>query len=267
VDGNQTPRVQSDGSESWCLHGPAFHGNGANCCPLSGYWGKYRNPPGTYNTSPWSMVKVLAGGYYPYRTSLRFGIEYYGSCMVYSGGIFYYGTDKPAMVLTDSVDVGSPDSEQAHGYRATGETWKGSLTSQYEGDRNDQVSDDGRSFSGASEFTVKVAADNKGVCLRRRFDQKNPCQRARVSVDGKPVAERNWYQAWHNPYRQWREDDFDIPAGYTAGKQSVRIKIECIPLPEGKREYANQPRKGVTDDITHKDEWNECYYWVFSNTR
>jgi hypothetical protein len=261
VDGNQSPRVQSDGSESWILYGPAFPGPGAGnvkgaaySCPVSGYWGQ---------TSPWSMTRLLAGGYYPYRTRFRFGIEHYtGSGGIYSGAVYYYGTDEPAMALTDVVDVGSLHSEKAHDYKVAGETRKGFLVSQYEGDWNIHSGDDGRSFSGSSEFTVKIAPENRGIRLRRKFDQANPGQRARVSVDGKPVAERNWYEPWQNSYLRWGEDEFDVPAGYTAGKSSVRIKIECIPLPEGRREYLDRK-----EAIPRVDEWNECRYWVFSHTR
>ena len=107
VDGNRSPRVQSDGSESWILFGPSFRGTGAYSCPLSGFWGKQ---------TPWSMTRLLAGGYYPFRTRLRFGIEYNGDNLwpgyVYSGAVFYYGTDKPAMVQTDMLDVGNRSSEK-----------------------------------------------------------------------------------------------------------------------------------------------------------
>ena len=56
VDGNRSPRVQSDGSESWVLFGPSFRGHGAYSCPMSGFWGKY---------SPWSMTRLLAGDTIP----------------------------------------------------------------------------------------------------------------------------------------------------------------------------------------------------------
>jgi hypothetical protein len=243
VDGNRSPRVQSDGSESWILFGPSFRGRGAYSCPMSGFWGKY---------SPWSMTRLLAGGYYPFCTGVRFGIEYNGDNLwpgyIYSGAVFYYGTDEPAMVQTDMLDVGNSRSEKDHDYRVTGETWHGSLTSQYEGEEQSPGDDDGRSFTGSSEFTVKITPDNKGIRLRRKYDQRNPCQRARVSVDGNPVAERNWYQP------------------------------ECIPLPQGKREYTYCNVRGrgqspwpkavpISETIARTDEWNEYRYWVFSHTR
>ena len=273
VDGNRSPRVQSDGSESWVLFGPSFRGHGAYSCPMSGFWGTY---------SPWSMTRLLAGGYYPFRTGLRFGIEYNGDNLwpgyVYSGAVFYYGTDEPAMVLTDVLDVADRRSEQEHGYQVTGATWTGCLTAQYEGEEHSATTHRGRSFTGSSAFTVKVAANNKGVRLRRQHDQANPCQRARVFVDGKPVVERNWYQPWQNSYRRWGEDEFDIPTSYTAGKSSVRIEIHCLPLPDGARQYAYINVKGrgkdpwpadvpISDAIRRTNEWNEYRYWVFSHTR
>ena len=72
--------------------------------------------------------------------------------------MFYYGTDEPAMVLTDSLDVGDPRSEKEHDYRVSGETWTGSLTAQYEGEEHSPTDDHGRSFTGSSAFTVKIDA-------------------------------------------------------------------------------------------------------------
>jgi hypothetical protein len=273
VDGNRSPRVQSDGSESWAVFGPSFRGRGAYSCPMSGFWGRY---------SPWSMTRLLAGGYYPFRTGLRFGIEYNGDNLwpgyVYSGAVFYYGTDQPAMVLTDSLAVGDPRSEKQHAYRVTGVTWTGYLTAQYEGEEHSPTNGHGRSFTGSSAFTVKIDARNKGIRLRRQYDQANPCQRARVSVDGQPVVERNWYQPWQNSYRRWGEDEFDVPARYTAGKSSVRIRVECLPLPDGPRRYSYINVKGrgqhpwpkevpAADAVPRANEWNEYHYWVFSHTR
>ena len=44
-----------------------------------------------------------------------------------------------------------------------------------------------------------------------------------------------------------------IQAKYTAGKSSVRVKIVCIPLPEGKREYTYCNVRGRWQDPWPKD--------------
>ena len=273
VDGNRSPRVQSDGSESWILFGPSFRGNGDYSCPMSGFWGKY---------SPWSMTRLLAGGYYPFRTGVRFGIEYNGDNLwpgyVYSGAVFYYGTDEPAMVQTDMLDVGNSRSEKSHDYRVSGETWHGSLTSQYEGEERSPSGDDGRSFAGSSEFTVKITPDNKGIRLRRKYDQRNPCQRARVSVDGKAVAERNSVPTLAELLSAMGRGRVRHPgpvhSGQIVGPHQDRVHSAAggqarIHLLQRQGSWAISLAQGRSNlrDNRGADEWNEYRYWVFSHTR
>jgi hypothetical protein len=59
------------------------------------------------------------------------------------------------------------------------------------------------------------------------------------------VKERTWYNADNNPYKRWLDDELDIPAAYTQGKDRLRIKIECV-------------------SATPVVEWNEFCYSVFS---
>ena len=82
--------------------------------------------------------------------------------------------------------------------------------------------------------------------LRRRSDQQQGRQRARVFVDDVPVSERTWYFADSNPHRRWLEDDFEIPASYTKGKERIRIRLEYLP--------GGAPG------------WTEFFYWTFSHT-
>ena len=113
IDGNRSPRVESDGSESWILYGPGFrHGPQSN--PFSGYASGEKG-------IPWSMVRQLLGDYYPFESELTFDIEHGENDqndMVHSGTLFYYGQPSPGIVLTDSLDVGNEQSERAHAYRA-----------------------------------------------------------------------------------------------------------------------------------------------------
>jgi hypothetical protein len=240
IDGCGTPAVESDGSESWACYGWGFEFP-PQANPASSY-------DGTGNAT-WSMLRLLMGDCYPFRTAFRMTVE--GGSGDESGAdrrsglVFWYGEREPAMVLTDFLDVGDGDAEAGHGYQAPGSVrWE--LTTALEGEFDDiPITDHGRTLTGPSEFLIRIAPENEGILLRRRSNQARRGQRARVWVDGKLVSERFWLWADGNPNFSWIEDEFLIPAPYTRGREKVMIRIE--PVMEG----------GAMN-------WNESLYWVFS---
>lgn len=239
IDGILTPQVESDGSESYSCYGWGFP-TPPECNPFSGYDGK--------PNSPWSMVRTMLADVYPFRQSLVFGIES-GGCndqyLEHSGIVFYYGQSQAAIRLTDQIDLKDEACRVQHNLFGTlrSETM---LTSFYEGDDDDiEVSDGVVTFDGALEFTCALEKANSGLRLRRRSDQIRGRQAARVWVDGKLVQERIWYYADRNSYKRWLDDEFEIAAKYTRGKDTVRIRIE--PFDAG---------NGIT--------WNQARYQVYS---
>lgn len=245
IDGLRTPRIQSDGSESWVCYGWGF------CCPPQS------NPTGGYDSvppdSPWSQTRLLMGDWYPFAQELRFGIEAGGSndqALIHSGAIFYYGRSQAtALRLTDTLDVGDAQSEKQHDYQLSGSEQANTLTSTYEDDGTPgSLSDHGYVLTGASSFVVSIDPANQGIRLRRRSDQRDGRQRAAVYVDGRRVVARDWYFADYNPTRRWLEDEFEIPAAYTAHKRQLQIRIEPL----------------KTDGEAC---WNEYHYWVYSHLR
>jgi len=88
---------------------------------------------------------------------------------------------------------------------------------------------------------MTLVPTNAGAILRRRLDQRVANQRAGVYVDDALVGE--WYRAGGNPFHQWRDDDFMIPASYTAGKSSVQIKVQFL---------------------SSSRDWNEFHYSLYS---
>ena len=242
IDGCGTPAVQSDGSESWACYGWGFpFPPQAN--PASSYDGR--------GALEWSMLRLLLGDFYTFRKSLRMTVEG-GSgdksslaAESRSGMVFWYGEPEPAMVLTDFLDVGSPESEKRHGYKAP-KSSEWNLTSALEGEFDDvMITDTGRTLTEPSEFIVRIAPENHGVILRRRSDQSLRGQHASVYVDGKRIQERDWYYADGNTNFRWLEDEFLIPAPYTKAKQQIHIRIKPV---------TNEGRMN----------WNESLYWVFS---
>jgi hypothetical protein len=243
IDGCATPTVESDGSESWACYGWGFEFP-PQANPASSY-------DGTGNPS-WSMLRLLMGDFYPFRTSFRMTVEggwgNKSGSELRSGLVFWYGEHEPVMAQTDFVDVGNSDSETEHDYKAPDSSlWD--LTSSFEGEFDDVlITDNGRTLSGASQFIVKIEPNNNGIILRRRADQKNRNQRANVYVDGQQVSERSWMCPDGNPHFRWIEDEFFIPVSYTKGKRKISIRINPI-------------------DDGNGTNWNESLYWVFSLER
>jgi hypothetical protein len=54
-----------------------------------------------------------------------------------------------------------------------------------------------------------------------------PGETARVFVNGEAVGE--WYTPPRHARLAWLEDDFEIPAKFTAGKKQVKIRLEVAP--------------------------------------
>lgn len=109
---------------------------------------------------------------------------------------------------------------------------------------------DGRHTSGMSEFNVRLDARNVGVLLRRTLDYSYPNQTAEVFVQQGAEWKRVglWYLAGSNTCvysgprdelgkrgynvqtsnRQFRDDEFLIPARLTKGRSSIRVRVRCI---------------------------------------
>ena len=253
VDGCATPKIESDGAESWAGFG-------------WGFVGPYSSPLTCQDRlNGWMQTHDMIGECYPYcnRIDVRqenlwhnvpWGWHLYKPAEKrnYCGSVFYYGIDTPTLIETDALDVGDSNSEKAHHYNSDGNIV--SLTSRYEGCTFEdniysggfvtgELTDSGRGVKTASEFTVAISKDNEGVRLRRRSDQKMGRQRAQVFVDGVPVNERTWYRADYNRSLRWLEDEFEIPAHYTCGKDKIRVRIVFLPT---KLDLKKQETKNLT---------------------
>ncbi len=241
IDGNRTPQVESDGSESYVCYGWGFP-TPAESHPSGGYDGLPDNP--------WSMTRLCLGDSYSFGNGLQFSIESgenNNQYLEHEGCVFYYGKDTAKLVLSDSVDLASEQSLRKHKYRIAGFVQKNKLKSFFEGDSDDiAVNGTTISFTGSSTFVVKIYPGNKGIKLRRMSDQLIERQRAKVFVDGQEVVENEWYFADGNPFKRWLEDEFVIPSKYAAGKTALNIKI--VP---------------VIDINTKQSNWNESYYRIF----
>lgn len=248
IDDSNTPQIHGDGTED--DHNQGWGGDNYQKAlwggVFNGYVGGYR----TYFPDP-----------YVFNKSIQINYEYFTIPPDYVRGqaveaIVYYYKDperKSNLFLTDQLNVGNASSETSHSYIINGQTWSGSTSSSYDGYDTElnynYTTDNGRAFTGYSEFTAKIRQDNGGVKLRRRTNRyNNNIQTADVYVDGRLVAEGPWYIFDHNPDpdHAFIENDYEIPAAYTKNKKSIRIRIAY-------RDAADQ-KTGIS----------EYYYWIYS---
>jgi len=138
--------------------------------------------------------------------------------------VYYYVKPLVRSILTDTVDVGVTASESAHSYVTTGTVTNSTKTLEFSGDYRDvYYTDEGRSISGSSQFSVAINPSNQGVTLRNRFDQSQLTQEAQVYVDGTLVG--TWRAIGESTNPGFKETDFLLPSSATAGKSSITVKL------------------------------------------
>jgi hypothetical protein len=154
------------------------------------------------------------------------------------------------MRQTDQMDVGKAESEMEHRYAIAGRQRYENIFSAYDGFEKNvgyyNLMDDGRAYDGYSQFVGAIDPNNLGVKLRKRLNRLgNGVQTARVFVDGAEVGIWHVVSSSYAPINQaWLDSDFDIPAAYTQGKNSITVRVGYV---------ASRPMKEI----------NEYYYWIF----
>jgi Protein of unknown function (DUF2961) len=244
-------RIYVDGSGS-----PAFYGTGTEDFFNGAFYfidGPYSNPMSgnTAHLASKTVDETAAYRFFlpdaiPFRRSIVVGIQHgpYDNTNRTSASMLAYYYQKPASqeVLTDTFDVGKVPSDQSHHYAISAQNFSGRNVYTYEGvAQGRKLADDGRGDRGSSKFTMRIAANNQGVDLRRRLDQGIGNQSANVFVDGRLVG--TWLLAGSNPYHRWADSDFIIPAGYTRNRTSINLKIQYV---------------------SGNPYWSEYTYWAYS---
>lgn len=266
-DDSQTPQAQGTGTEEWGGGGD-YWGGRTMTLPLAGH------PVGARSADeakdPLDLIqsayRFLLADLMPFGKRARIQLEHGGtneSTERYRTVAYWYGIDRPYLVLTDTLDVGDPEDEARHAYVSPDASPIEELSSRYEwgpdrvGGKEvfPETSDRGRHTRGWSEFTLRIRKDNLGVLLRRKLDYAFPNQRARVLVAGaEPGAEfeeaGTWYLAgsntcvYSNPReetgktqhvvqtsnRRWRDDEFLLPRTRTEGRHAIRVRVEFQPV-------------------------------------
>jgi hypothetical protein len=230
IDGASMPQINGTGTEDYYL--ACYWPNANFNLPFSGCVGNVLAEGGG----------TLEGAYAQracyYRFHLEAPIPFYSGIEAriqhgpasdivseYSSLGFAYMRKRPALTLTDFVDVSNPESERIHDYVATDGPITDELAASYEGEHLDVVvRDRGRRHPGGEiRFSMAIRPDNSGVRLRRRLDQASPRQHAQVYLNGEFAG--SWYHADENPYLRWYDSDFDADERFTHGRDQLDVRL------------------------------------------
>lgn len=266
IDDSRTPQIHGSGTED--DHNQGWAGRAVQQPLWGGLFNGYNGAYRLYLNDCYIFNRSVAITY-EYSLTKRERFPNGGSTDVTV--VYYKAGGGSNLQLTDEIDVGNHFSERQHNYHLTGQTWQGIRKDEYDGyERNLDYgicTDDGRSFRGASEFTVTVDAKNEGVRLRKRINRAgNGVQTAEVRVDGVKVP-RPWHivtasfdtgprpenggtalqpaMATGRSIDGWYDSDFELPASLTRGKSQLKIVVKYLAAP-------------------FKSDINEFYYWVYS---
>lgn len=265
-DDSNAPQAQGTGTEEWCGGGD-YWGGRTMTLPFAGHPVGARNAKEAKDPEDLiqSAYRFLLADLMPFGKNARIQLEHGGlndSTEHYQTVAYWYGINQPCLVLTDIFNVGDDADEKCHEYHSPDASRLQTLTSRYEWGVDTmqgkeiypETTDVGRYTKGTSTFALRLDPRNLGVLLRRKLDYSFPNQRAKVSVSGdEPDAPWHfvgiWYTAgsntvvYSNPReelgatqhikqtsnRRWRDDEFLLPRNLTAGKSSLRVKIEFTP--------------------------------------
>jgi hypothetical protein len=290
-DDSNTPQGWGTGTEEWGGGGDYWGGRNMTI-PFAGYpvGAEAKNAKDKQDLLN-SAYRFLIADIFPFGRRAVIRLEHGGVNEAnehYSGVVYWYGIDSPALVVTDQLSVCDEQDIRSHEYSCNPAGRPYALISRYElgpdhfGSKEIFPAEEDlvRATKGTSEFKVRLDPDNLGVMLRRKFDYIYPNQRAKVWVRAEGASDwqyaGQWYTAgsntcvYSNPQetgelgatkhniitsnRQWRQEEFLIPRRLTAGVARLEVKFEFVP---DKRElFPGQPFEA-------ESAWSESRYWVY----
>ena len=269
-DDSQTPQAQGTGTEEWGGGGDYWGGRNMTL-PFAGHPTGARNAKEARNEEDQveSAYRFLLADLMPFGKNALIRLEHGGlddSTEHYQTVTYWYGRNRPSLIKTDELKIGSVESEKAHQYLSPAASPPYEITSRYEWGvdtlKGNEIypahTDCGRKTTGASEFNLKLTPNNFGVLLRRKLDYQFPNQRAEVFVakvrDGKVAGAFQpagvWYLAgantcvYSNPRqelgatqhvvqtsnRRFRDDEFLVPRELTQGRSEIRLRLKFTPV-------------------------------------
>jgi hypothetical protein len=285
-DDAESPQGHGTGTEEWAGGGD-YWGGQTMTLPLAGH------PTGAPSLADAqsaedaieSAYRFLIADAMPFGKNARIQLEHGGldeSTEHYRTVTYWYGRPATCLVRSDTLQIGDPADEAAHGYHSPTASAAAAVTARLDGlgvDTGDPPSTDiARTMTGTSAFTIALAPANRGALLRRRLDYAIPDQAAEVWI---AADERSsfrfagiWYLAgsttslYSNPPgeldapavvvetsdRRWRDDEFVVPRALTEHRSSVRVELRFVP--------AATPL--MPDTAPGARAWSEVRYQVYS---
>jgi hypothetical protein len=307
-DDSRTPQAYGTGTEEWAGGGDYWGGENMTL-PLAGHPCGATEKKKAVNEKDLiqSAYRFLLADLMPFgkRAVIRFEHNENVAQEHYETVCYWYGLPAPSLVKTDSLDIGKPAEEQRHDYHSPQASAPDTLRSRYEWGPDAYPAhawgydlpkrpgykeligkeiypahtEDGRTTTGSSEFTLRLRKDNVGALLRRTLDYGYPNQTAEVFVaaagSDKWQKAGTWYLAGANTYvvsrppgelsprqykaetsnRRFRDDEFLIPAALTKGRDAIRVRITFVP--DAQELYPGHP-------FPRRSAWSELRYEVYS---
>ncbi len=144
---------------------------------------------------------------------------------------YAYHRSQPRLWLWDTLDLGDPESRNAHNYSIDSAVEYLELDSFFEGEPPTTLRDVGAYRpAGAAHFRLPRFEGAQHLRLRRRLDAGVAWQAAEIWVDGLHVA--SFAPLDLNQDRRWREIDIDLPTSVTVGSGDyLEIMIVALPNP------------------------------------
>jgi hypothetical protein len=228
VDTSRTPQVNGTGTEDFYQSGWYFN-RGPYSTPMHGNSAHLTDGTGCDpNSDCTSAFRLLIAEAVPYGSKITFDIEHGGTddvAATYSSTAYFYGQATASVHQTDLLTVGDPASESAHHYTSTDPGAVTSLTETYEGNDGTPapITMTTRASTAPVTFTLALDPNNNGAVLLHTSDQNSGYQSASVSVNGQQLAP--WTEPLANPYHQWLDDTYQLPASLTRGKAAITVTL------------------------------------------
>jgi Protein of unknown function (DUF2961) len=220
IDGRRSPTIAGTGTEDYVNAGWYFS-RGPFSAPFSGA------PELGASDHPLSMYRFHITDYIPFLSTLRVAIEHDGvnaNQVPYASVAYYYLNETAGLREVDALEPAEAASATAHRYEPLGDVRTVSVSGRFYADAAAHAETHTLSaFRESARFDVAIDAVNRGVVLRRGFDQAARDQHAEVYVDG--VLAGSWYSAGGNDLFRFREDEFWIPAELTRDRAQLSIQL------------------------------------------
>lgn len=224
-DDSKTPQAWGTGSEEWGGGGD-YWGGETMTIPLAGHSiGKNVRQviPEDERELINSAYRFLIADYFPFGKRAVIGLEHGGLNLHeahMSGVVYWYGVNKPSLILTDELNVCHPTDRVRRNYTSPTANDCYNLVSRYEWvpdtdvagwanphDKSDDFygsrgyffaeEDSVRTMTGITQFSSNVIKDNYGVLLRRKFDYLYPNQEAGIYVRHSENDDWNYVGTWY----------------------------------------------------------------------